>query len=43
MSDVFLPPPGKIIPLMPGISRATGERRTMLREAVKRYAEGLLR
>ena len=35
MSDTFgPPPPGKIIPLMPGISRAAGERRMMLRDAV---------
>jgi len=36
MSDAFRPPspPGKIIPLMPGISRAAGERRAMLRVAV---------
>ena len=36
MSDVFRPPQasGKIIPLMPGISRAGGERRAMLRAAV---------
>ncbi len=27
-------PPGRIIPLMPGISRAGGERRAMLRAAV---------
>jgi hypothetical protein len=26
--------PGKIIPLMPGVSRAPGERREMLRAAV---------
>ena len=34
MSDPFRPPPGKIIPLMPGVSRAPGERREMLRAAV---------
>jgi len=32
----FRPPeaPGRIIPLLPGVSRAAGERRAMLREAV---------
>jgi len=36
MSDPFQPPqaPGKIIPLTPGISRAAGERRELLRAAV---------
>lgn len=34
MTDAFVPPPGKIIPLMPGVSRAPGERRATLREAV---------
>jgi len=35
MTDAFGPPPhGRIIPLMPGVSRAAGERRAMLREAV---------
>ena len=36
MSESSRPPqaPGKIIPLMPGISRAGGERREMLRAAV---------
>ena len=34
MTDAFLPPSGKIIPIMPGVSRAAGERRAMLREAV---------
>jgi hypothetical protein len=46
MSDAFGPPPppgsaspggrppGRIIPLMPGVSRAAGERRDMLRAAV---------
>jgi len=36
MSDSPRPPqaPGKIIPLMPGISRAAGDRRAMLRVAV---------
>jgi hypothetical protein len=36
MTDAFRPPtaPGKIIPLMPGVSRAPGERRAMLRAAV---------
>ena len=27
-------PPGKIIPLIPGVARSAGDRRTMLREAV---------
>jgi len=36
MTGAFRPPqpPGKIIPLMPGVSRAPGERRVMLRAAV---------
>ena len=35
MSDALGPPPsGKIIPLMPGISGAAGERRALLRAAV---------
>jgi len=36
MTDAFRPPeaPGTIIPLLPGVSRAAGERRAMLREAV---------
>jgi hypothetical protein len=36
MTDAFRPPeaPGRIIPLMPGVSRAPGERRVMLRAAV---------
>jgi hypothetical protein len=35
MTDAFGPPlAGRIIPLMPGVSRAPGERRVMLREAV---------
>ena len=35
MTDAFGPPPhGRIIPLTPGVSRAAGERRAMLREAV---------
>jgi hypothetical protein len=28
------PPPGRIIPLFPGVSRGTGDRRAMLRAAV---------
>ena len=36
MSDAFRPPqaPGKILPLIPGVSRGAGERREMLRAAV---------
>ncbi len=35
MTDALGPPPGgTIIPLMPGVSRAPGERRVLLREAV---------
>ena len=35
IADAFGPPPhGRIIPLTPGVSRAAGERRAMLREAV---------
>ena len=34
MTDFPEPPHGKVIPLMPGVSRAPGERREMLREAV---------
>jgi hypothetical protein len=35
MAEAFGPPPhGRIIPLTPGVSRAAGERRAMLREAV---------
>jgi len=36
MTGAFRPPqpPGKVIPLMPGVSRAPGERRVMLRAAV---------
>ena len=44
MSDAFRPPspPGKIIPLMPGISRAAGERRAMLRVAVIQVVQHLV-
>ncbi len=44
MSDAFRPPSpsGKIIPLMPGISRAAGERRTMLRVAVVQVVRHLV-
>jgi hypothetical protein len=44
MSDPFQPPqaPGKIIPLMPGISRAAGERRAMLRAAVIQVVQHLV-
>ena len=34
MTDAFVPPPGRIIPLMPGVSRAPGQQRVLLREAV---------
>jgi hypothetical protein len=44
MSEPFRPPqaPGKIIPLMPGISRAGGERRAMLRAAVIQVVQHLV-
>jgi hypothetical protein len=44
MSDSSGPPqaPGKIIPLMPGISRAAGERRAMLRAAVIQVVQHLV-
>ncbi len=44
MSDPARPPqpPGKIIPLMPGISRAGGERREMLRAAVIQVVQHLV-
>jgi hypothetical protein len=44
MSDSFRPPqaPGKIIPLMPGLSRAGGERRAMLRAAVIQVVQHLV-
>ena len=44
MSDAFRPPQasGKIIPLMPGISRAGGERRAMLRVAVIQVVQHLV-
>ena len=44
MSDAFRPPSpqGKIIPLMPGISRAAGDRRAMLRVAVIQVVQHLV-
>jgi len=44
MSDPARPPqaPGKIIPLMPGISRAAGERRMLLRVAVVQVVRHLV-
>lgn len=36
------PPAGKIIPLMPGVSRNTAQRRPMLREAVLQVVEHLI-
>jgi len=36
------PPPGRIIPLFPGISRGTGDRRTMLRAAVIQVVQQLV-
>jgi hypothetical protein len=44
MSDAFRAPQasGKIIPLMPGISRAGGERRVMLRAAVIQVVQHLV-
>ena len=44
MSDSPRPPqaPGKIIPLMPGISRGGGERRAMLRAAVIQVVQHLV-
>ena len=41
MSDP-LRPPGKVIPLTPGISRAAGERRAMLRAAVLQVVQHLV-
>lgn len=35
-------PPGKIIPLLPGISRGTGDRRALLREAVLQVVSHLV-
>jgi len=35
-------PPGKIIPLLPGIARSTGDRRFLLREAVLQVVEHLV-
>jgi len=43
MADAFGPPPhGRIIPLTPGVSRAAGERRAMLREAVTQVVRHLV-
>lgn len=43
MTDALGPPPGgRIIPLMPGVSRAPGERREMLREAVTQVVRHLV-
>jgi hypothetical protein len=44
MTDACRPPaaPGRIIPLMPGVSRAPGERRAMLREAVVQVVRHLV-
>lgn len=44
MNDSPRPPqaPRKIIPLTPGIARATGERRVMLREAVIQVVQHLV-
>ncbi|HLN71375.1 MAG TPA: hypothetical protein VK280_29410 [Streptosporangiaceae bacterium] len=36
------PPPGRIIPLFPGISRGTEDRRTMLRAAVVQVVQHLV-
>ena len=36
------PPPGRIIPLFPGISRGTEDRRTMLRAAVIQVVQHLV-
>ena len=42
MSDASGPPPGRIIPLMPGVSRAPGERRVLLRAAVTQVVRHLV-
>ncbi len=43
MTDALRPPPGgKIIPLMPGVSRAPGERRVLLRGAVTQVVRHLV-
>ena len=44
MNDSPRPPqaPGKVIPLTPGISRAAGERRAMLRAAVLQVVQHLV-
>jgi hypothetical protein len=35
-------PPGKIIPLLPGVTRSSGDRRVMLREAVLQVVDHLV-
>jgi hypothetical protein len=43
MTDAFGPvPAGRVIPLMPGVSRAPGERRVMLRAAVLQVVRHLV-
>jgi len=43
MTDAFGPPPhGRIIPLMPGVARGSGERRVLLREAVVQVVRHLV-